>query len=42
VFLFGLALTARDGFVLILAALGLAAACWLLFRLWARISGAFA
>ena len=42
VFLFGLALTARDGFVLILAALGLAGACWLLFRLWARISGAFA
>ena len=42
VFLFGLALTARDGFVLILAALGLAGACWLLFRLWSRISGTFA
>ena len=41
VFLFGLALTARDGFMLILAACGLAAACWLLFRLWTRISGAF-
>jgi len=42
VFLFGLALTARDGIVLIFAVLGLAAACWLLFRLWGRISGAFA
>ena len=39
VLLFGLALTARDGFVLILAAAGLAGACWLLYRLWARIFG---
>ena len=37
VLLFGLALTARDGFVLILAAAGLAGACWLLYHLWARI-----
>nr|WP_321361850.1 exopolysaccharide biosynthesis protein [uncultured Hyphomonas sp.] len=42
VFLFGLAVTARDGFVLIIAALGLAGACWLLFRLWSRITGGFA
>ncbi|MEZ5946236.1 MAG: exopolysaccharide biosynthesis protein [Hyphomonas sp.] len=41
VLLFGLALTARDGFMLILAALGLAGAAWLLFRLWTRISAAF-
>lgn len=37
VLFFGLALTARDGFMLILAIAGLAAACWLLYRLWSRI-----
>lgn len=37
VFLFGLALTARDGFMLLLAAAGLVGACWLLFHLWERI-----
>ena len=37
IFLFGLALTARDGFMLILAAAGLAGACWLLYHLWGRI-----
>jgi hypothetical protein len=41
VFFFGLALTARDGFMLILAMVGLAGGCWVMFRLWSRISGTF-
>ncbi|MCA8900246.1 MAG: exopolysaccharide biosynthesis protein [Hyphomonas sp.] len=40
VLMFGLALTARDGFMLILACAGLAGAVWLLARFWERISGA--
>lgn len=39
VLLFGLALTARDGIVLILAALGLAGSCYLVLRLWERLIG---
>ena len=39
VLLFGLALTARDGFVLIPAALGLAGSCYLVIRLWERLIG---
>ena len=39
VLLFGLALTARDGFVLILAGLGLAGSCYLMIRLWERLVG---
>ncbi|MEL6955857.1 MAG: exopolysaccharide biosynthesis protein [Pseudomonadota bacterium] len=40
VLLFGLGLTARDGFVLVAAGLSLAGAVLLLIRLWGRISGA--
>ncbi len=39
VLLFGLALTARDGFVLILAATALAASCYLVVSLWGRLFG---
>ncbi|MEO0785853.1 MAG: exopolysaccharide biosynthesis protein [Pseudomonadota bacterium] len=40
VLLFGLGLTARDGFFLVAAGLSLAGAVFLLIRLWGRISGA--
>ena len=39
VLLFGLALTARDGFVLILAGLGLVGSGFLVIRLWERLFG---
>jgi len=39
VLLFGLALTARDGFVLVLAALGLAGSCYLVLRVWNHVFG---
>ncbi|MEN0078272.1 MAG: exopolysaccharide biosynthesis protein [Pseudomonadota bacterium] len=39
VLLFGLGLTARDGFVILAAAASLFAAALVLFRLWGRISG---
>ena len=35
VLLFGLAITARDGFVLVLAGASLAGACYVLMRVWA-------
>ena len=37
IFFFGLALTARDGFMQILSLAGLAGTCWLLYRVWERI-----
>lgn len=39
VLLFGLALTARDGFVLFLAGLGLIGSCFLVIRIWERVFG---